>query len=148
MRNYIILKENLCILEEFYSMDTEATQFQVQNYYYRFEKMTENGGCEWTKVFLKKKQILWINPANGFALATLKDMNVEIPLPDVLPNFKANFETFKTFWKKLDYDLEPLYKNIQSHQDNEEYCCLDCEFPFMPVCSELYSKFDPGGIEK
>ena len=109
--------------------------------------MTANGAFVWTKILLRKKCIVWTNLANGFAIAYLKDLKTEISLPDDLPNFNENFDNFKRLWNKLDFDLEPLFKNILSHQNNQEYCCLDCEFPFMPFCSQLYSKFDPGGPE-
>ena len=106
--------------------------------------MLENGACVWTKVTFDKNRIFWRNPSNGFAIAVLRESHAEIPLPDVMPNFKENFENFKTLWEKL-YDLDLLYSNIQDHQDNQENCCLNWEFPFIQVCSMMYSKFDPGG---
>ena len=75
MNEYIALKENLCMLEEFYSTDDTEEEFQLQNYYLQFERMLENGGCAWTKVTLEKKRIIWRNPANGFAIAVLRDLN-------------------------------------------------------------------------
>ena len=84
-----------------------------------------------------------MNPYNGFSIAALKDLEIEIGLPDRLPTFKENLDIFKTFWMSLDHNLELLYENIQTHHKNQEYCCLDCHFPFATVCSELYTKFEP-----
>ena len=80
---------------------------------------------------------------NGFALAVLKDINFEIKLPNYLPTYDANFDAFKSLWTNLDYNLELLYENVRSHIRNDEYCCLDCHFPFTTVCAELYSQFEP-----
>ena len=143
MRKYNLIKDNLETLEEFYSMDTREVQFKLQNFYYKFENMEENGDSKWSKVFLDKKRIIWTNPLNGFAVAAMKDVNTEITLPNALPTFQENFEIFNSLWLNLDYEFEILITNILSHKKNQEYCCLDCSFPFAPVCSELYTIFDP-----
>ena len=93
-----------------------------------------------------KKQIVWINPFNGFSLAVLKDLKTDVKAPNQSGSFEQNFDVFESIWGKLDFDLEPLFENIKSHRNNDEYCCLKCDFPFSPVCSELYMKF-PGGYE-
>ena len=95
------------------------------------------------KVCLDKKRIIWINPNNGFSIAALKDLEFEIQLPNTLPSYKENFEAFRTLWTSLEYDIELLYENVQRHHENQEYCCLDCHFPFATVCSELYTQFEP-----
>jgi hypothetical protein len=120
MKEYIILHEKLCVLEEFYSMDTTEVQFNLQNHYDRYEHMTENGGVVWTNILLKKKCIVWTNPANWFGIAYLKDLKPEISLPDILTNFNENFDNFKRLWNKLNFDLEPLFKNILSHKKNKK----------------------------
>ena len=97
----------------------------------------------WEKIKLDKKRIVWINPNNGLSIAALKDLDFEIDLPDILPTFKENLDSFRKLWISLDYDIELLYENLENHQNNQEYCCLDCHFPFATVCSELYSKFEP-----
>ena len=76
-------------------------------------------------------------------IAALKDLDFEIDLPDSRPTFKENLDSFRKLWMSLDYDIELLYQNLENHQTNQEYCCLDCHFPFATACSELYSKFDP-----
>ena len=124
-------------------MDTKHQQYDIQNLYHQFVKMNSNGDSLWKKVFLDKKRIVWINPMNGFALAALKDINFEILLPNYLPTYDANFDAFKSLWTNLDYNLELLYENVRSHIRNDEYCCLDCHFPFATVCAELYSQFEP-----
>ena len=43
----------------------------------------------------------------------------------------------------LDYDIKLVYENLENQKDNQEYCCIDCHFPFATACSELYSKFEP-----
>ena len=84
-----------------------------------------------------------MNTYNGFSITAPKDLEIEIGLPDRLPTFKENLDIFKTFWMSLDHNLELLYENIETHHKNQEYCCLDCHFPFATVCSELYTKFEP-----
>ena len=105
--------------------------------------MKSNGDSLWKKVFLDKKRIVWIKPMNGFALAALKDINFKIKLPNYLPTYDANFDAFKSLWTNLDYNLELLYENVRSHIRNDEYCCLDCHFPFARVCAKIYSQFEP-----
>ena len=87
-----------------------------------------------------------INPNNGFSIAALKDSEFDIGLPDRLPTFRENLDMFKTLWMDLDHRLKLLYENIETHHENQEYCCLDCHFPFATVCSELYTKFEPVSI--
>ena len=134
---------NLEILSEHYGMDTNLVQFTVQDFYYKFQKILKNGQSLWEEVKLDKKRIVWINPNNGVSIAALKDLEFEISLPDRLPTFRENLDSFKTLWMGLDHSLELLYDDIETHFTNQEYCCLDCHFPFATVCSELYTKFDP-----
>ena len=35
-------------------MDTPEEQYAIQNYYFRFESMSENGESNWTKIMLNK----------------------------------------------------------------------------------------------
>ena len=137
------LFNNLEILSEFYGMETNEVQFSIQDFYYRFKEMSKNGESLWEEVKLDKKRIVWINPNNGFSLAALRDLETEISLPDSLPTFRENLELFKTHWMDLDHSLELLYENIETHYADQEYCCMDCHFPFATVCSELYTKFEP-----
>ena len=134
---------NLETLSEFYGVDTDEVQFSVQDFYYKFQAISNDGESLWEKVKLDKKRIVWLNPNNGFSIAVLKDLETEIGLPDRLPTFRENLDVFKTFWMSLDHNLELLYENIETHYKNQEYCCLDCHFPFATVCSELYTKFEP-----
>ena len=134
---------NLETLSEFYGMDTNLVQFRIQDFYYKFQQILENGQSLWEEVKLDKKRIVWINPNNGFSIAALKDLEFDISLPDRLPTFKENLDLFKTLWMGLDHRLELLYENIETHHKNQEYCCLDCHFPFATVCSELCTKFEP-----
>ena len=134
---------NLEILSEHYGMDTNLVQFTVQDFYYKFQKILKNGQSLWEEVKLDKKRIVWINPNNGVSIAALKDLEFDISLPDRLPTFKENLDLFKTLWMCLDHRLELFYENIETHHKNQEYCCLDCHFPFATVCSELYTKFEP-----
>ena len=95
-----------------------------------------------------QKRIIWKNPANGFAIAALKDLNTEIKLPNYLPSYEENFESFKSMWTSLDYDLRILFENVKSHVKSDEYCCsVQCQFPFAPICSELYSQFEPDPVD-
>ena len=80
---------------------------------------------------------MWINPNNGFSLAALRDLEIEISHPHSLPTFRQNLELFKTHWMDLDHSLELLFENIETHYADQEYCCMDCHFPFATVCSEL-----------
>ena len=95
------------------------------------------------KIQLDKKRIVWLNPNNGFAIAALKDLDFEFKLPNSFQTYEENFKLFKSLWLSLDYDVNLLYENIQSHLTNDEYCCLDCHFPFATVCAELYTQFEP-----
>ena len=124
-------------------MDSQEVQFAAQDYYLRFQEILENGETLWEKIKLDKKRIVWINPNNGFSIAALKDLDFEIDLPDTLPTFTENLDSFRKLWMSLDYDIELLYENLETHSTNQEYCCLDCHFPFATACSELYSKFEP-----
>ena len=63
-------------------MDTREPQFLVQDFYYKFERMLENGESLWEKIKLDKKRIVWVNPNNGFTIAALKDLDFEIKLPN------------------------------------------------------------------
>ena len=143
MNQFKLLINNYETLSEHYGMDTTEEQFAIQNYYFRFESMSENGDSKWTKIMLNKKQIVWKNPANGFSVAALKDIDFAIQLPNALPTYKENFEKFKSLWSNLDYEIDNLFENIRSHARTNEYCCLHCDFPFAPICSELYSQFKP-----
>ena len=121
------------ILAEYYAMDSQEVQFAAQDYYLRFQEILENGETLWEKIKLDKKRIVWINPNNGFSIAALKDLDFEIDLPDTLPTFTENLESFRKLWMSLDYDIELLYENLETHSTNQEYCCLDCHFPFATV---------------
>ena len=143
MKRYNLVKDNLEILNEFYSMDTNEIQFKLQNFYLKFEHMEENGESLWKKVSLDKKMIIWMNPYNGFSVAALKDLDNQVTLPNLLPTFQENLNIFKSLWLDLDYKFESLVENIRSHNNNKEYCCLDCSFPFATICTELHTKFDP-----
>ena len=143
MKQFKLLINNFETLSEHYGMDTPEEQFAIQNYYIRFESMSENGESNWTKIMLNKKRIVWKNPANGFSVAALKEIDFEIPLPNALKTYQENYQNFKSLWLSLDYDVNNLFENIRSHVRTNEYCCLHCEFPFAPICSELYSQFEP-----
>ena len=133
---------NLETLTEFYGMDTNEVQFALQDFYYKFKKISQNGESIWEEVKLDKKRIVWMNPNNGFSIAALNDLDIEIGLPDRLPTFKENLDLFKTLWMNLDHNLELFYENIETHHKNQEYCCMGCHAPFATVCSELYTKFE------
>ena len=75
-------------------MDTEQTQFVVQDLFYKFEKMTENGESLWHEINLHKKRIVWLNPHNGFSIAALKDVDFEIRLPNAYETYEENFAAF------------------------------------------------------
>ena len=115
----------------------------IQDFYHQFVKMTESGDSIWKKKKLDKKRIVWLNPNNGFSIAALQELDYEIKLQNALSTFEENFSRFKSIWMKLDYDLNLLYENVESHISNNEYCCLDCHFPFATVCAELYTQFEP-----
>ena len=83
-------------------MNTYQTQFVIQDFYLKFEKMLENGECLWKKKRLDKTRIVWLNPNNGFYIATLKDLDYEIKLPNSLPTFEENLTLFKSVWMDLD----------------------------------------------
>ena len=131
------------MLLEYHVIYSQEVQFAAQDYYFKFQEILENGETLWEKVLLDKKRIVWINPNNGFSIAALQDLEFEIGLPDCLPTFQENLNSFKKLWTSLDHNIELLYENIENHHTNQEYCCLDCHFPFATVCSELYSKFEP-----
>ena len=143
MKTFNLLIDNFETLNEFYGMDTSLEQFSIQNFFHKFERMCENGESLWTKTFLDKKRIVWINPMNGFSIAALKDINYEIKLPNAFSTFEENFQNFKSIWMTLEYDVNLLFENIESHISNNEDCCLDCHFPFATICSELYTQFEP-----
>ena len=124
-------------------MDTDQTQFVVQDFLYKFEKMTENGESLWNKINLDKKRIVWLNPHNGFSIAALKDIDFEIKLTNAYATYEENFAKFKSLWMNIDSDVKLLYANIESHLANKEYCCMDCHFPFTTICAELYTQFEP-----
>ena len=107
--------ENLETLNELYAMDTPEEQFILQNFYYRFEHMSD-GEAIWKKIMFDKKQIVWINPFNGFSLA----------VPNQSGSFEQNFDVFKSIWGKLVFELEFLFESIKSHRNNHEHCCLKC----------------------
>ena len=115
---------------------TREIQFKLQNFYLKFESI-------WKKVFLPQKTIIWINPYYGFAVAAYKNVETQVTLPNVLPTFQENLDIFNSLWLDLDYKFESLIENIKIHKENQEYCCLDCCFPFATICAELYTKFDP-----
>ena len=133
------MMDNFETLNENYGMDTNLEQFSIQNFYHQFVQMTEDGNSLWRKVDLDKKRIVWKNPMNGFTIAALQDVNFEIRLPNLLSSYEENFKVFKSLWINLDYDLDLLYQNVESHRRNYEYCCLHCHFPFDTVCAELYT---------
>ena len=137
------MMDNFETLNENYGMDTNLEQFSMQNFYHLFVQMTEDGNSLWRKVDLDKKRIVWKNPMNGFTIAALQDVNFEIRLPNFLSSYEENFNVFKSLWTNLDYDLDLLYQNVESHRRNDEYCCLHCHFPFDTVCAELYTQFKP-----
>ena len=134
---------NFETLNENYGMDTNEVQFVVQDFFYKFERMSDDGNSLWKKIKMDKKRIVWVNPNNGFAIAALKDLDFEIKLPNSLPTYEENFDVFKSLWISLEHDVNLLFENIRSHLSNNEYCCMDCHFPFATVCSELYTQFEP-----
>ena len=142
-KNYRLQIENFETLNEWYGMDTKHEQFVCQNFYHQFVKMSESGESLWRKIYLDKKRIIWKNPMNGIAIAQLKDIDFEISLPNSLPSFQDNYLKFKSLWMALDHNIDLLYENIENHIRNNEYCCLNCHFPFATVCAELYTQFDP-----
>ena len=111
------LFNNLTTLSENYGMDTTDVQFVLQDFYYKFEEITENGDSIWKRINLDKRRIIWLNPNNGFAIAALKDLEFEIKLPNAFSSFDENLEVFKSLWMKLEYDLNLLYENIKSHTE-------------------------------
>ena len=143
VKNLKLKIDNLETLIDFYSMDTAEEQFLHQKSYNKFERMNENGEALWSEVYFERKRIFWINPYNGLALAVLKE-ECEVSIPNEQESFDKNLHKFVSVWEPLDYSLEHLIENIRSHKNMEEYCCLNCKFPFSPVCSELYTKFEPG----
>ena len=68
-------------------MNTDQTQFVIQDFYNKYLEIQENGETLWEKVYLDKKRIVWVNPKNGFALAALKDIEFEIKLPNIQPSY-------------------------------------------------------------
>ena len=90
------LFNNLETLSEFYGMNTDQTQFVIQDFYNKYLEIQENGETLWEKVYLDKKRIIWVNPNNGFALAALKDLEYEIQLPNIHPSYEENLEVFGT----------------------------------------------------
>ena len=137
--------DNFETLNEFYGMDTLKEQFAIQDFYSKFEGFRENGECIHSKIPLDKKRIVWKNPANGISLAALKDVDFEIKLPNFLPTYSENLEKYQSLWLDLDYDLELLFENMRKHEENqdEDYYCLYCDFPFLPICQDLFSQFQP-----
>ena len=124
-------------------MDTLKEQYAVQNYYYKMCR-TSIGEHLVQKSFFWKKCIVWKNPETGLPIAVLRDLdNYEIPLPNSLSSFEENFIHFQSLWTNLDFDLKLLYKDIGRHISNNNEQCDGCNFPFSPVCSELYCQFDP-----
>ena len=99
-------------------MDTTDVQLIIQDFYYKLEKINENGDSLWRRMDLDKRRIIWLNPKNGFSMAALKELEYEIKLPNVLSSFEENFEAFKSIWMKLDSDLNLLFENIESHHRN------------------------------
>ena len=144
-KQHNLLLDNFETLTEWYGLDTVKEQFALQNFYLKFERFDENEECIWSKVPLDKKRIVWKNPANGITIAALKDIDYEIKLPNFLATYEANFKIFQSLWLRLDHDLEDFFENVRKHtrSKDEEYYCLDCNFPFLPICSELYSQFEP-----
>ena len=43
MKQFKLLVDNFETLSEHYGMDTHEEQFAIQNHYFRFESMNENG---------------------------------------------------------------------------------------------------------
>jgi hypothetical protein len=101
-------------------MDTNETQFVVQDFYNRFVKMTEYGESIWKKINLDKKRIVWLNPYTGFSIAALKDIHYEIKRPSAYTTYEENFAHFKSLWMKLDFEVKLLYENIEAHLANNE----------------------------
>ena len=56
-------------------MDTNEVQFVAQDFYLKFERMSDNGIAIWKKIEMDKKRIVWINPNNGFSIAPFKDLD-------------------------------------------------------------------------
>ena len=143
LSKYQLLIENFETLNEYYGMDTLKEQYAVQNYYYKMCR-TSIGEHLMQKSFFGKKCIVWKNPETGLPIAVLRDLdNYEIPLPNSLSSFEENFIHFQSLWTNLDFDLKLLYKDIGRHISNNNEQCDGCNFPFSPVCSELYCQFDP-----
>jgi hypothetical protein len=86
-------------------MDTNQTQFVVQDF------------------------------CNKFSIAALKDINYEIKRPNDYTCYKENFDSFKSLWMNLNFEVKLLYENIETYLANNEYCCMDCHFPFATVCA-------------
>ena len=63
--------------------------------------------------------------------------------PSADTSYKAKFASFKSLWMNLDFEVKLMNKNIETHLANNEYCCMDCCFPFATVCGELYTQFEP-----
>ena len=62
-------------------MDTTQVQFVVQNFYYQFIQMTEDGESLWKKINMDKNRVIWLNPNNGFSIAAPGNLEYEIKLP-------------------------------------------------------------------
>ena len=69
-------------------MNTEQTQFMIQDFYNKYLEIQENGDTLWEKVYLDKKRIIWVNPNNGFTLAALKDLEYEIQPPNIHSSYE------------------------------------------------------------
>ena len=52
MKQFKLFIDNFETLSEHYGIDTMEEQFALQNYYFRFESMSENGESNWTKIML------------------------------------------------------------------------------------------------
>ena len=143
LKKHILLLDNLETLNEFYGMDTPGEKFAIQNYFFKFDGFREGGETIWVERPLNRKCIVWKNTANGFTVAKMKDIEYEIRLPNFLPTYEENFSAFQALWVGIEYNIKLLFENIRSHKIEDEYCCLDCHFPFLPICSELYSQFEP-----
>ena len=87
MNLFNLKMENLETLNDFYSMDMPDEQFLFQNFYSKFEHMSDNGEAIWSQIGFEGTMILWVNPYNGLALAVLKDSIADITVPNHLPTY-------------------------------------------------------------
>ena len=54
-------------------------------------------------MMFNKKQIVRINPLNGFSLAVLNDLETDVKVPNRSGSFEENIDVFESIWGILDF---------------------------------------------